>query len=169
MSDSSLPHLRIDLAVSAERPILERLWTMFRHEMSAFSGALPDSRGRFRQERLDAAFDDPDWAVRVLRLGPSAVGLGIVRGLGAEERVISSFFLVHGARRAGHGRAAVRSITRQHPGRWAVAFQDANAPAAAFWRSVAAAADPKWTLEHHAVPGRPDLPPDAWVRFRVGP
>ena len=42
--------LTIATADERHRPELEQLWTMFRHEMSAFTGTLSDERGRFRQE-----------------------------------------------------------------------------------------------------------------------
>lgn len=95
------------------------------------------------------------------------VGLAVIRGLHADQRVISSFFLVHGARRGGRGRAAVRTITSQYPGQWTVAFQDLNTIAARFWTAVASEADDHWSIEHHKVPERLDLPADAWVRFTV--
>lgn len=162
---------RISLNVLAagedDRSVLEQLWTMFRHDMSAFTGVLPDNQGRFRQERLDAALGEPGWAAYLARLGSAPVGLAVVRGLDAEERIISSFFIVHGARRLGVGRAAVELVTREHPGRWSVAFQDSNAVASRFWITMAAEADARWTLEHREVPGRPDLPADAWVSFGV--
>jgi predicted acetyltransferase len=157
--------LEVLRATETDRAVLEQLWTMFRHEMSAFTAALPDANGRFRQERLDSALSEPGWAGYLLRAGTTPVGFAIVRGVDSAERVISSFFLVHGARRSGHGRIAVRAITHRHPGAWAVAFQDANIAATRFWRSVAADADPRWTATHHAVPGRPELPPDSWIRF----
>ncbi|TFC63053.1 GNAT family N-acetyltransferase [Cryobacterium sp. TMB1-7] len=157
----------VSLAHEGDRPTLERLWTMFRHEMSAHSGVLPNNDGRFRQERLDAALSNPEWAGFVLRLGGAPIGLAIVRGTESTERILSSFFLVHGARRAGHGRTAVRAIVSQYPGRWAVAFQDVNFPAAAFWRAIASELDEGWTLDHQDVPGRPGFAPDSWARFRV--
>lgn len=149
--------------------MLEQLWTMFRHDMSAFTAELPDGGGRFRQERLDAALSRRGWAAHLLQLGRTPVGLLVTRGLDTDEHVISSFFLVHGARRSGHGRTAVRTITRQDPGRWAVAFQDRNVIAARFWRAVASEIDPGYSMQHREVPGHPDLPPDAWIRFTVGP
>ena len=166
-SPTPSPTLDVSVAGPSDRPVLEQLWTMFRHDMSAYSGALPDSRGRFRQERLDSALTDPAWEAYLLHVGDGPVGFVIVRGLDAPERVINSLFLVHGARKAGYGRTAVRTITHRHPGRWAVAFQDANTAAAHFWPSVAADADPHWTAEHTDVVGRPDLPADSWIRFRV--
>lgn len=154
-------------ATEEHRPVLEQLWTMFRHDLSAFSGALPDERGRFRQERLDAALRDPGWAAYLLILDARPVGLAVVRELDADEAVISSFFLIHGARRSGHGREAVRAITAYRPGRWAVAFQDANHAAAMFWSAIASESDDNWTLHHRVVPGRPDLPEDSWIHFDV--
>ena len=169
MTTLNSPRVEVTRAGAADRPTLDRLWTMFRHDMSAVSGVLPNSCAEFRSERLEMATSQPGWAAYILRMRDAAVGLCIIRGLDAPERVISSFFLVHGARRAGHGRRAVDTVTQQHPGRWAVAYQEANLPAAAFWPSIAQAADPDWTHERRAVPGRPDLPPDSWVRSAVTP
>jgi len=160
--------LHITMAQHGDRPVLEQLWTMFRHDMSEFSGTLPDARGRFRQERLDAALDDPGWCAYLLQATDAPVGLVAVRGLGLSVRVISSFFLVRAARRSGYGLAAVEAITAAHPGRWEVAFQGSNHPAVAFWRRAASQVSPgAWSEERRAVPGRPDLPPDRWISFGV--
>lgn len=74
--------------------------------------------------------------------------------------MINSFFVVRGERRTGLGLAAVREIVNVDPGPWSVAFQDANAAAVAFWRSVArAVAGDAWREERRPVPHRPELPP----------
>ena len=167
MTNSHSDFLHVSVATESDRPVLEQLWTMFRHDMSAYSGVLPDAQGRFRQERLDNALHEATWRGYVLRLGVAPAGLCFVRNVGSPEQVISSFFLVNAARGFGHGRSAVRTVTNQHRGRWAVAFQEANVTAAAFWRTVAAEADPEWSSKREHVPGRPDLPGDSWIRFRV--
>lgn len=155
----------------ADQPVLERLWLLFRHDMSEVSGALPDPSGQFRRERLDAAFTDPGWRGVVAHLEPaggavSPVGFALVRGVDAPVRVLSSFFVVRGARRIGVGRDLAGHVLRSFPGAWEVAFQDANPPAVRFWRTVATdAVGEAWTEEHRAVPGRPDLPPDTWISF----
>ena len=78
--------------------------------------------------------------------------------------MLSAFFIVRGARRRGVGTEAVRLVVARHPGRWRVAFQDGNPPAARFWSRVAVElAGDAWTLERLPVPGRPDLPPDTWI------
>jgi hypothetical protein len=51
-----MPVLSVRLATMADRPMLERLWLMFRHDMSEFRGQLPNADGTFRDERLQAAF-----------------------------------------------------------------------------------------------------------------
>ena len=156
----------------ADRPVLDRLWHLFRHDMSEVSGSLPDPSGQFRRERLDAAFADPAWRGVLAHLepvdgappSPSPVGFALVRGLDDPTRVLSSFFVVRGARRTGVGRTLAVHVLASFPGRWEIAFQDTNPPAVRFWRAVATdAVGQAWTEEHRAVPGRPDLPPDTWI------
>ncbi|MBO4275186.1 GNAT family N-acetyltransferase [Microbispora triticiradicis] len=161
-----MPDLTTRLADTADHPVLERLWLMFRHDLSEFGGVLPKPDGTFRGERLQAAFHDPDWAAYLLRTGERPAGLALVRGLTARTRVLSAFFVVRAVRRSGIGLRAVRQVTARHPGSWEVAFQDANTAAVRFWRRVAEEIAPgAWTEEHRPVPGRPDLPPDAWISF----
>lgn len=163
--------LTIRPTTPADRPVLERLWLLFRHDMSGVSGTLPDPSGQFRRERLDAAFTDAGWRGRLAHLEPadgpaSPVGFALVRGLDGPTRVLSSFFVVRGARRTGIGRQLAAQVLASFPGRWEIAFQDANLPAVHFWREVATTAvGQAWTEEHRAVPGRPDLPPDTWISF----
>ncbi|AKU16048.1 GNAT family N-acetyltransferase [Luteipulveratus mongoliensis] len=161
------PSLRV--AGPADRELLERFWLLFRHDMSAFTGALPFPDGSFRRERLDAALTDDDWCAYLLYLGEAPVGMALVRSLGREPRVLNSFFVVHGARRNGTGTWGVREVVRRHPGRWEVAFQEANDGAATFWRAVAASLDPAYVEEQRPIPGRPELPADSWIAFTVDP
>ncbi|MFC7404814.1 GNAT family N-acetyltransferase [Georgenia alba] len=148
---------------------LGNLWLLFRHDMSAWTGAVPDPRGRFRDDRLRSALSgDPDWRAYLLWRAEAPVGLALVRGVRGEVRVLNSYFVVAAARRAGVGLAGVRQLFAQFPGRWEVAFQDVNTRAVAFWRAAATdAAGSAWTEEHRAVPGRPDLPPDTWISLTV--
>jgi predicted acetyltransferase len=164
--------LTIRPTMPADRPLLERLWLLFRHDMSEVSGSLPDPSGQFRRERLDAAFTDPGWRGVVAHLEPadgapaSPVGFALVRGLDGPTHVLSSFFVVRGVRRMGIGRDLAAHVLASFPGRWEIAFQDANPPAVQFWRAVATdAVGQAWTEEHRAVPGRPDVLPDTWISF----
>ncbi|MGW4221499.1 GNAT family N-acetyltransferase [Streptomyces bacillaris] len=153
-------------ATLADHATLERLWLMFRHDMSEFQSELPYDDGTFRDDRLRAALTDPDWAAYLLRLDGRPAGLAAVRSLRQPVRVLNSFFVVRGARRQGIGLRAVKEITARHPGPWKVAFQDANPGAAAFWRRAATSvAGIHWTETRHPVPDRPDLPSDVWISF----
>lgn len=152
------------LATTADRTTVERLWLMFRHDMSEFHGVLPNPDGAFRDEWLHQAFSESDWAPYLLTSGDRPAGFAFVRGLTASTRGLNSFFVVRGARRSGIGLQAVQEILALHPGSWEVAFQDANTAAARFWRRVATTvAGDAWTEERRPVPGRPDLPPDVWI------
>jgi predicted acetyltransferase len=168
--DSRL-HLPSPITVSRcggdDEPALDALWLCFRHDMSSITGELPDAGGRFRDSRLRSALTSPTWAAWILRAAHHPIGLAVARALDEPERVLSSFFIVSAARRAGRGHAFATAVLSEWPGRWAIAYQDANTGAAQFWPRVARALDPACVTEHHVVPGRPDLPPDAWVRLSI--
>ncbi|MBB4920914.1 GNAT family N-acetyltransferase [Streptosporangium saharense] len=160
-----MSEVRVRLAGEADRPVAERLWLMFCHDMSGFQGRLPNADGTFRSDRLHAAFTDPDRAPYLVTYGEHPVGLATVRGLGGPVRVLSGFFVVRGARRTGIGLRAVREVLARYPGAWEVAFQDVNVTAVRFWRRVASEiAGEAWKEEPRPVP---DLPPDRWISFTV--
>ncbi|SKC72942.1 GNAT family N-acetyltransferase [Krasilnikoviella flava] len=176
--------LRVRRATAADRDVLERLWLLFRHDMSAVSGELPRPDGRFRDERLLAALDDlghdgarARWRTHLATTvaeDPAGgqvehpVGFALVRGLDAPVRVLSAFFVVRAARRGGVGRDLAGTVLRDLPGPWEIAFQDANIAAAAFWPRVATdVTGDAWTVDHRLVPGRPEVPPDAWLSLTV--
>ena len=154
---------------SADRALVERLWLLFRHDMSAFTGALPFADGTFRRERLEASFTEEGWATYLFHEADRPVGFAHARNLeGAGPIVLSSFFLVAGVRRRGYGLRAALDVVRRHPGDWEVAFQDSNSAAVAFWPRVASAAGGEsWRLEHRPIPGKPEIAPDAWISFSV--
>jgi predicted acetyltransferase len=159
----------VRLASEADRPVLERLWLMFQHDVSEFRGSLPNQDGTFRSERLQLALTDAsDWAPYLLVGADRPVGLAFVRALTSSPRILSSFFVVRSARRTGLGLSAVRQVVARHPGQWEVAFQDANVVAVNFWRRVATEiAGDAWTETRRPVPGLPDFPPDVWIAFDV--
>ncbi|MFI5882136.1 GNAT family N-acetyltransferase [Streptomyces sp. NPDC051554] len=162
-------------ATPADRPAVERLWLMFRHDLSEFAVGgqlqLPNPDGTFRSERVDAAFDgrDGDWAPYLFWSGERPVGFAFVRAVSEPTRILNSFFVVRGVRRGGVGMRAVRDVVARYPGDWEVAFQDANPGAVAFWRRVGEELAPgEWGEERRPVPGRVGLPPDVWISFRYG-
>ncbi|MFJ9536046.1 GNAT family N-acetyltransferase [Streptomyces sp. NPDC101225] len=158
--------LSVRPATAQDRPVVERLWLMFRHDLSDHAGVLPGPDGTFRSDRVDSAFTQAGWAPYLFLRADRPLGFAFVRGLDGPARVLNSFFVVRGARREGIGTRAVHDVVVRHPGPWEVAFQYANAPAVRFWRSVAAQLAPgAWSEETRPVPDRPDLAPDAWISF----
>lgn len=157
------------LATPHDTDALERLWLVFRHHMSTYTGELPRPDGRYRSDRLDRALADPTWNAWMLTAGQHPIGFALTRSLDEPTKVINSFFVVTPARRDGLGTAFARAIVTHSPGRWSVAYQDPNHAAAAFWPRIAAGFDPEHQLERRPVPGKPHLPPDVWVTFDVLP
>jgi predicted acetyltransferase len=167
-SANSEHDLTVRPAAPTDRPTVERLWLLFRHDLSEFGGQLPNPDGTFRSERLEAAFSgSEDWAAYLISLGARPVGFAFVRALTQPTRVLNSFFVVRGVRRSGIGLRAVRHVVARHPGRWTVAFQDDNPAAVRFWRRVGDALAPgEWKEERRPVPERAGLAPDVWISFR---
>lgn len=160
--------LTVRRAGPADYPTVERLWLLFRHDLSEFREQLPNQDGTFRGDRLEAALSgDEDWAAYLFSSGEHPVGFAFVRALTQPTRVLNSFFVVRGARRGGVGLWAVRDVVARHPGPWTVAFQDSNPGAVRFWRRVGEAIAPgEWEEERRPVPNKPDLAPDVWISFR---
>ena len=148
-----------------DEPALRRLWLIFRHDMSAYSRALPRPDGSYRSEWLELALTTPAWSAWLLTAGEHPIGFALTRAMDEPVRVLNSFFLVAPARRGGLGLAFARTVLAATPGPWAVAYQDANLPAARFWPAVAASFDDGWAER----PPTTDQPRDVWVTFTVEP
>ncbi|MFF7749319.1 GNAT family N-acetyltransferase [Streptomyces sp. NPDC007971] len=168
MTDTLPADLIVRPATPEDRPTVERLWPMFRHDLSEFRGVLPGVDGTFRSEWLVSAFTAPGWAPYLMTWGERPAGFAFVRGLDGPVRVLNSFFVVRGARRQGVGLRAVRKVLLRHPGPWEIAFQHDNPAAVRFWPRVARElAEEGWTREVRPAPDRPELPPDVWISFTV--
>jgi predicted acetyltransferase len=156
------------------RPILERLWQLYRHDLSefrgthapsGFRGSVPDADGAFHARGLAPFFeDDPDRAAYLLFSGGAPAGFALVSGLAARARLMSEFFVVRGRRGHGVARAAVDELFARHPGEWEIPFQENNVAAARFWRRVAAEVAGRHVREERRpVPGKPEVPDDVWI------
>lgn len=146
------------------REVVERLWQLDQHDMSEFWGGMPGPDGLYDSGRLDLAFSDPERRIYLIHYGGDLAGFTTTRPLPDGATSIVGFFVVRAVRRRSVGRRAALALLRQRPGRWAIAFQKANAGAARFWRRVATeAVGTDWREERRPVPGKPQLPPDHWV------
>ncbi|MEP9361408.1 GNAT family N-acetyltransferase [Nocardioides sp. CN2-186] len=146
------------------------LWQAYRHDLSEVVHGFPYADGRYQHAGLDG-YPRPD-AVGYLDWRPhpntgedAPVAFAVVGGLDAARRTVDAFFVVPAARRGGTGRALAADVIARHPGAWEIAFQDGNVSAGHFWRAVARDAwGDAWTETEEPVPGKPDLPPDHWIR-----
>ena len=151
-------------------PVAERLWQLYRHDLSEFRGTQLEEDGTFPSRRLTPFLEgDANRRAYLFYRDVSPVGLALVHGVEVEPRSIHEFFVVRSARREGIGRGAVRQLFAHHPGAWEIAFQEDNTGAARFWRGVAAAtAVDAWREERRPVSGKPHIPPDVWLVFDAG-
>jgi predicted acetyltransferase len=154
---------------ASDRPVMERLWLMFRHDLSEFQGQLPRPDGTYRSEWLENVLTGhPEWAGYLILLGDSPIGFCFMRALQQPVHVLNAFFMVRPARRHGYGLQAVQEALAHHPGPCDVAFQGNNEKAVRFWQRVATAVSgDTWTQEARAIVGKPDATPDQWISFKV--
>ncbi|MER5506435.1 hypothetical protein ABT052_14060 [Streptomyces sp. NPDC002766] len=76
-----MPDVSVRLATAGDRPVVERLWLMFRHDLSGFRGVLPNPDGTFRGDRVEAAFARDGWAPYLFLRDDRPVGLAGPRPL----------------------------------------------------------------------------------------
>lgn len=146
------------------------LWQLFRHDLAGVTHAFPYADGRYRHEWLDEHPRDDGagylaWAAHPNTAEDAPVGFALVTGVGTGRCSMQAFFVVPAARRTGVGRRLALDVIRRHDEPWQIAFQHDNTGAGIFWRSVARDAwGTAWVETEEAVPGKPLLPPDHWIR-----
>jgi predicted acetyltransferase len=162
-------HVTLELATPAQHPLIERLWQLYRHDLSEFRDSMPDQDGLFRRGWLDDYLGDPARECLVIRVPEGPAGFVLLKGLGeGEVRAIGEFFVVRRVRGRGVGREAALQALDRHPGTWEIAFQEENPTAARFWRRIATeVAGDTWTEERRPVPDKPWIPPDVWLSLTV--
>ncbi|HEY0952027.1 GNAT family N-acetyltransferase [Nocardioides sp.] len=159
----------------SEWGIVAWLWQDFRHDLGAIVGGFPYADGRYRHEWLDEHPRADGAGYLAWRPHPNTgedapVAFATVRGVGSGTCTMQAFFVVPAARRGGLGGWLAREIVERHPGAWSIPFQHGNEAAAAFWRGVASELwGEAWAEAEESVPGKPDLPPDHWIRTTLSP
>jgi predicted acetyltransferase len=112
--------------IAEDRPVVERVWQLYRHDLSEFRGehdpsglrgTLPLEDGTFNARGLLPYLqENADRAAYLFRIGARPVGFALTCGLTSEPRLVAEFFVVRGARRPGVGRAAVQKLLALYPG-----------------------------------------------------
>jgi predicted acetyltransferase len=147
-----------------QRGVTERLWQLYRHDLSEFRGSMPDSEGLYNPGRLPTFFEGPDRCGYLIYNDQAPAGFALIRGLTEEQKVVGEFFVVRAVRRQRVGYEAAMALLRLHPGSWAIPFQEENHAAAHFWRRVAADATGAPCHEERR-PGteKREITPDTWL------
>ena len=162
------PEISLSAVTVATRPVLERLWQLYRHDLSELRGSLPGPDGTFHTRAL-APFlsDDPDRSAHLFHAAEGLVGFGLVSRVTKEPHLMSAFFVVRSARGRGVGLAAATQLLARYPGTWEIPFQEENGAAARFWRRLAPAVADDAREDRRPVPGKPHVPPDVWLTVTV--
>jgi predicted acetyltransferase len=151
-----------------DRPVVERLWQLYSHDMSEVRGTMPNGEGLYKAGRLPTYFGDPDRCGYLISYEDAPAGFAFVQGLSGETRMIGDFFVVRAARRRRVGYDIAKELLCRYPGRWEIAFQAENPGAPEFWRRVVSdAVGTDWREELRPVPGKPHILPDHFVVFEI--
>ena len=149
-----------------DRPVVERLWQLYSHDLSESRGTMPDPEGRYKDGRLPSYFGTPDNCGYLITLDDAPAGFVFVTGLRGDCRTIGEFFVVRAARRRRLGFDAAMQVLSRHRGRWEIGFQQENPPAPDFWRRIATeVAGTDWREVTRPVPNKPHIPHDHFVIF----
>jgi predicted acetyltransferase len=164
-----MPATTLTPVTETTRPVIERLWQLYLHDLSEFRDTMPDEHGLFKAGRLPAYLvDDDDHGAYLIDAEGTVAGFVLLRGLVHEPRTIGEFFVLRAKRRHCVGHDAAVTALREHPGTWEIAFQEENPGAARFWRRVATdVAGTSWREERRPVPGKPEIPPDVWLMLQT--
>lgn len=162
------PEISLNAVTVATRPVLERLWQLYRHDLSELRGSLPGPDGTFHTRAL-APFlsDDPDRSAHLFHAAERPVGFALVSRVTTEPHLMSEFFVVRSVRGQGIGQAAARGLLARYPGTWEIPFQEENGAAARFWRRLGSAVADDVREDRRPVPGKPHVPPDVWLKLTV--
>jgi hypothetical protein len=84
------------------RPVLDRLWQLYKHDLSEFRDSQPNEEGLFVGSRgIDQLLGDGGHEAALVYAEEQLVGFVIVGGLHGSRRDISEFFIVRSWRRKG--------------------------------------------------------------------
>lgn len=148
----------VEEAAPGQRTAVERLWQLYRHDLSEFRDSWPGPDGLFPDHDLHTYFGrDPNRASYVIRCGSRLAGFAMIGGLQGMYRSIEAFFVVRRARRRAVGLRAATALIAGYDGCWEIGFQESNVAAARFWRDVASHVATESREEARPVPGKPGI------------
>lgn len=161
-----MSEIRFERITNESRQLLENLWQLYFHDLSKYRGTRIGEDGKFGVGRLPLLFSSEDRIGYFFYIESDLVGFSIIRDGDQEIKIVSEFFILGPFQHQGLGRQIALKLFGLHPGKWEIAFQEVNKPAASFWRDVAESASAAmWSEEKRPIPERTDIPPDNWISF----
>lgn len=169
----SLAPPRLVPAVAADLPVMQNLGRFYVYEMARSCheiegyGCPPD--GLWECMDLAPYFREPRFHPFMLRGGEEPAGFAVVRAMDGGGWNMEQFFVTAPYQRGGTGRRMFRALLDRFPGKWRIEVLPQNAPALAFWRSVAAEADSRVSETREIVPDGEWAPVECIVLTLVAP
>jgi predicted acetyltransferase len=120
---------------------LDRLYQLYRHDLSEFSGQRIGTDGRYPVPDLSRYVEDDSHSAYWIMVGDALAGLVLVHWASHtydDEGVnnLDDFFALRPYRRQGVGTRAARALFSSMPGLWQVNKKVYNTPAMGFWSRV---------------------------------
>lgn len=144
--------VELRLSTGADAHIIQNLWPLYQHDLSAFEGNVPNRHGIFSDDdatttlaqhavSMEPWWKDPESLYPYLILADGApAGFNLIAGRARLPReipadfVVHEFFLLHAYRGREIAERAAHLGFDRHRGRWEVVTEVTNARAIAFWR-----------------------------------
>lgn len=135
---------RVVLAERSDQEALRNLFQLYAYDFSEIFPLEVDQTGRFKEEPLDAYWNDAWRFPFLLRVHENLAGFALVHHkskLSAADDVwdMAEFFVLRKYRHAGVGTRAAHQIFATHAGEWEVRQRNANLAATSFWRRAISA------------------------------
>ena len=132
-----MAHVDVVQTTGEQLPALARLYQLYAHDLSEFTGDCPDEDGLLPAPDLERYLDSPERRAYLFGVGEPRAGFALVNrwspsGSGTDWQ-IAEFFVVRHYRRRGLGTDAARSVFARLPGIWEIGVLETNAPAIRFW------------------------------------
>ena len=135
--------LRDARATSRGRAVLRRLFAMYVHDLSRYTGFYAlDERGRWRPELWRDWLSLDSLEPQLFEVGGEVSGFAVVGRqpfpFMSRDRdfKVCEFFVLGGWRRQGVGRAAAEAVLGMHRGGWELTVLPGNLGAQVFWKRV---------------------------------
>lgn len=147
--------ISIRVAHGNDRHFMDNIIEKYLYEMSAFTNMRMDCVGRYASPHIDAYFGmDRKYKRKIylIEIGHETAGfvmvsnklpyekldeLGMPEGYERPDWCMVALTVFPQMRNCGIGRDAVELVVANHPGTWALKFDERNAPAKALWTSFA--------------------------------